>query len=111
MTTVIALRRVKQYKTLLKFMAVHTCLWFMLGLAIVGYALAKMFHFHNQLKYFIYLLISSLPLYTERTGNYLDFFPVVINTWAGNYEVATDKGNETTSVYSNCLGAKFFINL
>lgn len=69
-----------------------------------------MFHGHN-LKLFILLLISPLPRHIKGSGNYSEFVPLVINTWAGNHEVATDKGDETTAVYSICPGEKLSISL
>lgn len=95
MTTVIGLRRVKQYKKLLKFIAVH--MFLVCVRLVTPLSLAKMLHFHN-LKHFILLLISSLPRYIVKSSDdRSDFFPLVINTWAGNHEVATDKGDEATA--------------
>lgn len=55
-----------------------------------------LFYFQN-LKHFILFLISSLPRYIKSSDNYSDLFPLVVNTWAGNHEVATDKANKTTA--------------
>ena len=108
MTTVVALRRVKTMQNVIEIHgSSHP---FKVYDRLSRLSLAKMFHFHN-LKHFILLLISSFPLYTKSSGNYSDFFPGVINTWAGNHEVATDKGDEATAVYSTRLGAKLFMKL
>lgn len=60
-------------------------------------SLAKMLFYFQNLKHFILFLISSLPRYIKSSDNYSDLFPLVVNTWAGNHEVATDKGNKTTA--------------
>jgi len=86
-------RKMKQYKTVIEIYGSSH-----LFLVRLSSSLAKMLFYFQNLKHFILLLISSLPRYIKSSGSYSDFFPLVVNTWAGNHEVATDKGNKATAV-------------
>lgn len=87
----------KQYKTVIE---IYGSSHLFLVYVRLSSSLVKMLFYFQNLKHFILLLISSLPRYIKTSGSYSDFFPLVVNTWAGNHEVATDKGNKATAVYT-----------
>ena len=90
-------RRMKQYKTVIE---IHGNSHLFLVYVRLSSSLAKMLFYFQNWKHFILLLISSLPRYIKSSGSYSDVFPLVVNTWAGNHEVATDKGNKAAAVYT-----------
>ena len=63
----------------------------------------KMVHFYN-LQRFLRLLLCGLIipfLNVKSSSNDSNSFPIVINTWAGNYKGATDKGDKTDDLNLN----------